>query len=80
MFLSNSAYEAVNETHIIVRYRFRDIFYSLVCLIQSIIKEFIGVKLGGQKGQKEVNQLKIGKFTYGCTFSLQITISYLWLL
>ena len=40
------------------------IFYILVGLNRAIFKESIGVKLGGQKGQKEVTQLKIGTFTY----------------
>ena len=62
MFFSNGAYGAVNETHIFTTYRFRAIFYILVCLNRAIFKESVV----GQKGQKEVTQLKIGKFPFIC--------------
>merc|ERR1712055_228927 len=43
--------------------------YILVCLNWTIFKESIGGQnQGGQKGQKEVNQLKIKKITYICIF------------
>ena len=36
----------------------------------------MAAKLRAQKVKKEVNQLKIGKFTYICIFLVQILISY----
>ena len=58
-----------NETYIFAKYRFWAIIYILVCLNRTIFKESIGGQTrGGQKGQKEVNQLKIEKITYICIF------------
>ena len=59
---------------IFTTYRFRAIFYILVCLNRAIFKESIG----GQKGQKEVTQLKIGKFPFICIILVQIPIWYSW--
>ena len=53
MFFSNSAYEAVNETHIFAKYRFRAIFYILVCLNRAIFKESIG---GSNSGVEKVKK------------------------
>ena len=52
MFFSNCAYGAVNETHIFAKYRFRAIFYILVCLNRAIFKESIGGQTRGSKRSK----------------------------
>ena len=39
MFLPNDAYETINETYIFAKYRFRAIFYILVCPNRTIFKE-----------------------------------------
>ena len=70
MFFSNYAYGAVNETHIFEKYRFRAIFYILVCLNWAIFKESIGGQTRGVKKVKEVTQPKNGKFTYIYAFFL----------
>ena len=81
MFLSIGAYEAVNETYIFAKYRFRAIFYISVCLNQTIFKESLGGQTrGSQKGQKEVNQLKIEKFTYICIFWYRYPMKLIYLL
>ena len=67
---SNYAYESVKQTHIFAKCRFRAIFYILVCLNRAIFKE----SKGGQKGKKEVTQLKIGKFPFICIILVQIPI------
>ena len=52
MFFSNCAYGAVNETHIFAKYRFRAIFYILVCLNRAIFKESTGGQTRGSKRSK----------------------------
>ena len=56
MFLSIDAFEAVNETYIFAKYRFRGIIYILVCLNQTIFKESIG---GQTRGVKKVKKRSI---------------------
>ena len=81
MFLAIGAYGAVNKTYVFAKYRFRAIFCTLVCFNRTIFKESIGGQTrGSQKGQKEVNQLKIEKFTYICIFWYRYPMKLIYLL
>ena len=56
MFLSIGAYGAVNETYIFAKYRFRAIFYILVCPNRTIFKKSIR---GQTQGVKKVKKRSI---------------------
>ena len=47
------------DTPNLAKYRFRSIFYFLVCLSRAIFKESIGGQTWGSKKVKEVNQFKL---------------------
>ena len=58
MFFSNGAYDAVNETHIIAKYRFRVWFYTPVFYNWAIFKESIGGQTRGSQKSKRGQSTK----------------------
>ena len=53
MFFSIDAYDAVNETHIFAKYRFRALFYILVFYNRPIFKKSIrGQTRGSQRSKR----------------------------
>ena len=54
MFFANYAYDAVNETHIFAKYRFRALFYILVFYNRPIFKKSIrGQTWGSERSKRD---------------------------
>ena len=66
------------DTPGVAKYGFISTFYFLVCLSRAIFKDFIGGQTRvSKKVKKEVNQLKVGTFTYGVGYTSPDSLTFM---